>query len=47
MGTAIPQFRRAGHQQRAGTGPVGFAFVGRTSTATMQNPAESLARQIR
>ena len=48
MGTAIPQFRRAGHQPwGAGLGPVPVALVGRTSTATMQDPVESIGRQIR
>lgn len=48
MGTAIPQFRRAGHQPwGAQLGPVPVALVGRTSTATMQDPVESLGRQIR
>ena len=31
----------------AGAGPVPLAFVGRTSTSTVQNPVESLSRQIR
>jgi site-specific DNA recombinase len=48
MGTAIPQFRRTGHQRWHGElGPVPVALVGRTSTATMQDPVESLGRQIR
>ena len=45
MGTAIPQFRARGHQPR--TGPVAVAFLGRTSTATAQDPVESLAKQLR
>jgi site-specific DNA recombinase len=31
----------------AGAGPVALAFVGRTSTSTVQNPVESLNRQVR
>src|ERR1700691_4283038 len=45
---AIPEFRARGHGQRAaGSAPVGVAFIGRTSTSTMQDPVESLARQYR
>lgn len=47
MGTAIPQFRARGHQPRTGPGPVAVAFLGRTSTATAQDPVESLAKQMR
>ena len=45
---AIPEFRARGHaQQQAGSGPVGVAFIGRTSTGTLQDPVVSLARQYR
>ena len=48
MGTTAPQFRAWGTPGwDAGTGPVALAFVGRTSTSTVQNPVESLNRQIR
>ncbi len=49
MGTTAPQFRAWGTpgQDLADAGPVPLAFVGRTSTSTVQNPAESLNRQIR
>jgi site-specific DNA recombinase len=45
---AIPEFRARGHVQRsAGSAPVGVAFLGRTSTSTMQDPVVSLLRQYR
>jgi site-specific DNA recombinase len=45
---AIPEFRARGHAQHAaGSGPVGVAFIGRTSTGTLQDPVVSLARQYR
>ena len=45
---AIPEFRARGHAQRhAGAAPVGVAFLGRTSTSTMQDPVVSLLRQYR
>jgi hypothetical protein len=45
---AIPEFRARGHGQRASrSGPVAVAFIGRTSTSTLQDPVESLARQYR
>jgi site-specific DNA recombinase len=45
---AIPEFRARGHAQRQpGSAPVGVAFLGRTSTGTLQDPVESLARQYR
>jgi DNA invertase Pin-like site-specific DNA recombinase len=45
---AIPEFRARGHvAQPAGTGLVPVAFVGRTSTSTLQDPVESLAKQVR
>src|SRR5216683_2301597 len=49
MGTTAPQFRGWGTPgwDAAGTGPVDLAFVGRTSTSTVQNPVESLSRQVR
>ena len=49
MGTTAPQFRAWGTPgwDLADAGPVPLAFVGRTSTSTVQNPAESLSRQIR
>jgi site-specific DNA recombinase len=48
MGTTAPQFRGWGTPAwDAGAGPVALAFVGRTSTSTVQNPVESLNRQIR
>ncbi len=48
MGTTAPQFGGwGGPGWDAGAGPVALAFVGRTSTSTIQNPAESLSRQIR
>jgi len=49
MGTTAPQFRSWGTPawNTAGTGPVALAFVGRTSTSTVQNPVESLGRQVR
>ncbi len=49
MGTTAPQFRAWGTPgwDAASTGPVALAFVGRTSTSTVQNPVESLNRQIR
>ena len=49
MGTTAPQFRSWGSPgwDAAGTGPVALAFVGRTSTSTVQNPVESLNRQVR
>ena len=47
MGTAIPQFRRTGQEWHGQLGPVPVALVGRTSTATMQDPVESIGRQIR
>ncbi len=46
MGTTAPQFRAWG-SPAGDTGPVALAFVGRTSTSTVQNPVESLNRQIR
>jgi site-specific DNA recombinase len=52
MGTTAPQYQSAdtygwGIAGTADTGPVALAFVGRTSTSTVQNPVESLARQVR
>ena len=49
MGTTAPQFQTWGTPawNTAGTGPVALAFVGRTSTSTVQNPVESLNRQVR
>ena len=49
MGTTAPQFQGWGTPgwDAAGTGPVALGFVGRTSTSTVQNPVESLSRQIR
>jgi site-specific DNA recombinase len=48
MGQAIPEFRARGHAQRAsGAAPIGVAFLGRTSTGTLQDPVVSLARQYR
>jgi hypothetical protein len=45
---AIPEFRARGHARRdAGSAPVGVAFLGRTSTSTMQDPVVSLLRQYR
>ena len=45
---AIPEFRARGHAQwTAGSAPVGVAFLGWTSTSTMQDPVVSLARQHR
>ena len=45
---AIPEFRARGHAQpAAGAAPVGVAFLGRTSTSTMQDPVVSLLRQYR
>src|SRR5579862_5552967 len=45
---AIPEFRARGHNRQAtGAVPVGVAFLGRTSTGTMQDPVVSLARQYR
>jgi site-specific DNA recombinase len=43
VGTVPPAF--AGHAPAVGTVPV--AWVGRTSTSTMQDPAESLLKQLR
>ena len=48
MGTTAPQqFRAWGTPGWDTTGPVALAFVGRTSTSTVQNPVESLNRQVR
>src|SRR5580658_5503478 len=51
MGKAVPaiqEFRARGHAQPgAGSAPVGVAFLGRTSTSTMQDPVVSLLRQYR
>ena len=49
MGTTAPQVRAWGTPgwNTGEGGPVALAFVGRTSTSTVQNPVESLSRQIR
>ena len=49
MGTTAPQIRPWGSPgwDAPGVGLVPLAFVGRTSTSTIQNPVESLARQLR
>ena len=45
---AIPEFRARGHVQwHTGAAPIGVAFLGRTSTSTMQDPVVSLLRQYR
>ena len=45
---AIPEFRARGHAQwHTGAAPIGVAFLGRTSTSTMQDPVVSLLRQYR
>ena len=45
---AIPEFRARGHAHwTTGAAPVGVAFLGRTSTGTLQDPVVSLARQHR
>ena len=45
---AIPEFRPRGHAQwPTGAAPIGVAFLGRTSTGTLQDPVVSLARQHR
>jgi site-specific DNA recombinase len=45
---AIPEFRARGHAQwHTGTAPIGVAFIGRTSTGTLQDPVVSLQRQHR
>ncbi len=45
---AIPEFRARGHAQwHTGSAPIGVAFLGRTSTGTLQDPVVSLARQHR
>ena len=45
---AIPEFRARGHGQwHTGAAPIGVAFLGRTSTGTLQDPVVSLARQYR
>jgi site-specific DNA recombinase len=45
---AIPEFRARGHTQwHTGSAPIGVAFLGRTSTGTLQDPVVSLARQHR
>ena len=49
MGTPAPHYQAWGTPGwgTGETGPVALAFVGRTSTSTLQNPVESLSRQIR
>ena len=50
MGTTAPQSRSWGTpawNTATDAGPVALAFVGRTSTSTVQNPVESLNRQVR
>jgi site-specific DNA recombinase len=49
MGTTAPQIRPWGSPgwDAPGIGLVPLAFVGRTSTSTIQNPVESLSRQLR
>jgi site-specific DNA recombinase len=45
---AIPEFRARGHLQwTTGAAPIGVAFLGRTSTGTVQDPVVSLLRQYR
>jgi site-specific DNA recombinase len=45
---AIPEFRARGHAQwKTGSAPIGVAFIGRTSTSTLQDPVVSLLRQYR